>query len=81
VTVTVEGGTVGDLTLTVSDLPSLRSGDRAMFFLDPGGNGRMVPRDRGRGILKVSKAGTVEGSAVTLDEVRGQVLAALKDNR
>jgi hypothetical protein len=65
-TVTVEGGTVGDLTLTVSDLPSLKSGDR---------------HDRGKGILRVSKAGTIEGSSVTLDNVRGQVIAALKGNQ
>jgi hypothetical protein len=80
-TVTVEGGTVGDLTLTVSDLPSLKSGDRAIFFLDALASGALIPHDRGKGILRVSKAGTIEGSSVTLDNVRGQVIAALKGNQ
>ena len=43
-----------------------------MFFLDAGAGGTLVPHDRGRGILKVSPAGTVEGSPVTLDNVGGR---------
>src|SRR6185436_13518361 len=46
--VAIEGGTVGDLTLKVSDLPSFRPGERAVFFLD-NENGTLVPHDRGRG--------------------------------
>src|SRR5204863_8510432 len=38
-TVTVEGGTVGDLTLRVSDMQELKEGDRAVFFLDADGLG------------------------------------------
>ena len=71
--VDIEGGTVGDLTLKVSDLPSFRPGDRAMFFLDAA-DGTLVPHDRGRGVLKVSPAGLIEGSAVTLDQVRREVV-------
>ena len=77
VDLTVEGGTVGDLTLKVSDLPSFKPGDRGLFFLDAGANGRLRPHDRGRGLLKVSPAGLIEGSSVTLDTVRQEVLAAL----
>ena len=32
-TVTVEGGQIGDLTLTVSDMPVMQPGERAIFFL------------------------------------------------
>ena len=54
-TVTVEGGTVGDLTLRVSDMQELREGDRAVFFLDDDGIGH-VPHGRGRGILSSTTA-------------------------
>ncbi len=77
VNVTVEGGTVGDLTLKVSDLPSFKPGDSGMFFLNAGPNGRLMPHDRGRGLLKVSPAGLIEGSSVTLDAARKEVLSAL----
>src|ERR1044072_3665582 len=65
----VEGGTVGDLTLKVSDLPSLAAGDRGVFFLD-GGAGVLLPHDRGRGILKLAAGDRVENSQVTLADVR-----------
>jgi len=74
--VEIEGGTVGDLTLKVSDLPSFRPGERAMFFLDAVG-GTLVPHERGFGLLKVSPAGLIEGSAVSLDQVKRDVVAAL----
>lgn len=79
--VAVEGGTVGDLTLKVSDLPSFQPGDRAMFFLDTDASGALVPHDRGFGLLKVSPAGLIEGSTVSLDQVRRDVIAALGGGR
>lgn len=70
----VEGGTVGDLTLKVSDMPALNSGDRAVFFLDPdGGTGMHIPHDRGHGVLKLNGADQVQGTTMTLDAVRQQV--------
>lgn len=69
----VEGGTVGDLTLKVSDLPAVHSGDRAVFFLDEEAGGVHVPHDRGRGVLKLTDADQVEGTTLTLDAVRQQV--------
>ena len=81
VNITVEGGTVGDLTLKVSDLPSFKAGDRGMFFLDAAPDGSLVPHDRGRGLLKVSPAGLIEGSPVTLDDVKKQVTSALGSGR
>jgi hypothetical protein len=73
----VEGGTVGDLTLRVSDLPAVHPGDRGVFFLDDDGTGTNVPHDRGRGVLKLTGADRVEDSTLTLDDVRQQVRGAL----
>ena len=78
---TLEGGTVGDLTLTVSDLPSLQTGDRGMFFLEPSPDGSLVPHQRGQGVLKASAEGRIDGRPDTLDDVKGQVIAALRGNR
>jgi len=73
----VEGGTVGDLTLRVSDLPAMHTGDRAVFFLDDDGRGMHMPHDRGRGVLKLTAADSVEGTTLTLDRVRQQVRSGL----
>ena len=78
--VEIEGGTVGDLTLKVSDLPSFRPGDRALFFLDAAGS-TLVPHSRGFGLLKVSPAGLIEGSTVTLDQVKRDVVTAVRGGR
>lgn len=75
---TVEGGTVGELTLTVSDMPVLEPGDRAVFFLDEQPSGRHVPHGRGFGILEIDGAGRVAHQAQTLDDVRRAVRAAVR---
>jgi hypothetical protein len=72
-----EGGTVGDLTLKVSDLPSLEPGERAVFFLDAGKGVSFLPHERGRGILKLSEKDEVDNSSMTLSEVREQVREAV----
>ena len=72
-----EGGTVGDLTLKVSDLPSLEPGERAVFFLDAGRGPAFLPHDRGRGILKLSQGDEVESTSMTLENVRQQVRDAV----
>ncbi|HEV8394171.1 MAG TPA: hypothetical protein VGQ37_07845 [Vicinamibacterales bacterium] len=74
-TVTVEGGTVGDLTLRVSDMQELKEGDRAVFFLDADGLGN-VPHGRGRGILKLDDDDKVKGSNLTLEQVKDAVRGA-----
>ena len=76
--VDVEGGTIGDLTLTVSDMPSLRKGDRAVFFLDSNKAGANKPHDRGQGVLKVDAGGRVQGVNMTLSDLRSTVRAALR---
>ena len=75
--VEVEGGTVGDLTLKVSDLPSFQAGERAVFFLDAGQGGANLPHDRGRGILKLTQADQIQNSGLTLAQLRQQVRAAI----
>jgi hypothetical protein len=74
-TVTVEGGTVGDLTLRVSDMHELKEGERAVFFLDADGAGH-VPHGRGRGILKLDDDDKVKGSNLTLEHVKNAVRGA-----
>jgi hypothetical protein len=77
VRVAVEGGTVGGLTLEVSDMPALAVGDEAVMFLDTPATGDATPHDRGHGIMKLDAQGRVQGNGPTLDDVRGQVRAAL----
>ena len=73
VTLNVEGGTVGDVTLRVSDLPAVVPGDRAVFFLERDPSGRLVPHLRGLGILKLDPANRVLGTSVSLGDVRSRV--------
>jgi hypothetical protein len=76
VDVEVEGGTIGTLTLRVSDLDTFAAGDRGVFYLERNRRGGFVPHLRGLGLQKVDAAGRVRGSSVTLDDVRRDVRAA-----
>jgi hypothetical protein len=70
VDVEVEGGTIGDLTLHVSDLEPVVPGDRAVFYLTRNVRGALVPHRRGQGLLKLDRSDRVRGSGVTLAEIR-----------
>ena len=72
----LEGGTIGDLTLDVSDLPSLERGERAVVFLRQNSRGAIVPHGRGQGILKLDSLDRVKGTELTLSAVRQAVAAA-----
>jgi hypothetical protein len=72
----IEGGTVGEITLRVSDLPALEPGQRAVFFLARGSNGAFVPHLRGQSIVGLDRQSRVRGTDVSLDDVRRQVHAA-----
>jgi hypothetical protein len=74
--VDVEGGTVGDLTLEVSDMPSVRQGERAVFFLRRSAGGKHVPHLRGQGIIKLQSDDKVHGTSLTLDAIRSMVRGA-----
>ena len=68
--VEVEGGTIGDLTLRVSDQVSFARGERAVFYLKRNVRGAFVPHLRGQGLLKLDASDRVSGSSLTLDEIR-----------
>jgi hypothetical protein len=76
VDVEVEGGTVGDMTLHVSDQQEFAPGDRAVFYLARSRRGVMVPHLRGQGTLKIDRTSRVPNSSLTLDEIRRTVAAA-----
>ena len=76
VTVTVEGGTVGDLKLSVSDMPVMTVGERAVIFLDDTNRGGHVPHGRGYGVLMLNANNNVEGTTITLDDIKNAVEAA-----
>jgi hypothetical protein len=77
VPVEVEGGTVGDLTLRVSDLPVFQKGDRAVFLLDAvAGTNRL--HARGKGVLKLDRSDRVAGTDLRLSDIRASVRASQK---
>lgn len=76
VDIEVEGGTIGSLTLHVSDLQSFAPGDRAVFYLARSRRGTMVPHLRGQGTLKLDRTSRVPNSSLTLDEIRRSIAAA-----
>jgi hypothetical protein len=71
----LEGGTLEGVTLRVSDLPELKPGERAVFFLDEGDNGVATPHLRGQGILKLEKDDVVTGSSLRLEDIRSSARA------
>jgi hypothetical protein len=73
--VEVEGGTIGSLTLRVSDLDTLSRGDRAIFYLQHNRRGGLVPHRRGLGLQKLDAASRVSGSNLTLNQVRRDIRA------
>ena len=77
IVMSVEGGTVGELTLTVSDMPRMARGERAVLFLDEAkaNRGGHVPHGRGAGVLKLDADDRVAGTSVSLDDVRKAVKA------
>jgi hypothetical protein len=70
VDVEVEGGTIGDITLRVSDQASVAPGDRAVFYLRRNVRGSFVPHLRGQGLLKLDRSDRVPDSSLTLDTIR-----------
>jgi hypothetical protein len=73
--VEIEGGTIGDLTLNVSDQASFVRGERAVFYLRRSARGSFVPHLRGQGVLKLDRSDRVSGSALTLQAIRREVAA------
>ena len=76
VSLAMEGGTVGGLTMRVSDMPAMQVGERAVFFVDAGPSGEFQSHGRGLGILRVDSTNRIVGSSLMLDDVRGIVRRA-----
>jgi len=81
VDVEVEGGTIGTLTLRVSDLDEFVPGDRAVFYLKRDRRGALVPHRRGLGLQRLDAAGRARESGATLDDIRAEVRAGLGRGR
>ena len=77
VVVTLEGGTIGDLTLDVSDMPKMTDGQRAVLFLTSDPTGEYVPYGRGSGVMEVDASDNVPDIGLTVAELRASVKAAL----
>lgn len=75
-TLKLEGGTVGDLTLTVSDMPTVDAGERAVFFLDRVAPGQYLPRDRGLGVMKLDRDNRVRDNGLALEDIKNVVRRA-----
>ena len=72
-TVDIEGGTLGDLTLEVSDMPSVKQGDRGVFFVRSSPGGSHVLHRRGEGLLRLRQNEVVDRPGLTLDSIRRQL--------
>lgn len=69
-TLEIEGGTIGEVTLGVSDIEPVERGERGVFLLTRGASGEFVPHLRGQGILKLDSQGRGRGQPWALDEIR-----------
>jgi hypothetical protein len=76
VQVETEGGTIGDVTLNVSDQQVVTRGERVVFYLRRNARGRFIPHLRGLGLLKLDGSNRVPGSSLTLDAIRKEAAAA-----
>jgi len=72
----IEGGTVGELTLAVSDMPTMEKGQRAVLFLSTAPGGGYVPSGRGAGVVEIDANDRAVGSDLTLNDIRAAVKAA-----
>jgi hypothetical protein len=75
VVVTVEGGQAAGLTLKVSDMPTLKRGDRAVYFLVKG-TPEWIPYARGRGVVRIDTTDHLDNTSLTLTDARTRILGA-----
>jgi hypothetical protein len=76
VVVTLEGGTVGDLRLDVSDMPKLEKGKRAVLFLTGEPGGGYKPHGRGFGVVEVGPDNRAKEEDLSVDDIRAAVKAS-----
>jgi len=71
----IEGGTIGDQTLMVSDIEPLGVGDRGVFIVGRTSTGAFVPYLRGQGLLKLDSENQVSGEPWSLGDIRSAARA------
>jgi len=71
-----EGGTTEDVTLEVSDEPTVRTGDRAVFFLKGKRADREQPSVGEDAVLVLDDADVVRGRGLHLDDIRSRMARA-----
>ena len=72
-TVDVEGGTLGELRLEVSDMPQLQPGDRGLFMVNGTGQGPDQLHLRGQGHFDLEGDLLEDTSGLTVGQVRSQL--------
>jgi hypothetical protein len=77
VDVEVEGGTIGTLTLRVSDLEEFAPGDRAVFYLARNQRRAFVPHRRGLGLQRLDSRDRARENGAALDDIRREVRAGV----
>jgi len=68
--VDVEGGTIGELSMRVSDIEPLKVGERAIVMMEPTADGAWRPHRRGLGLLRLTSDNRVHELGVSLADVR-----------
>ena len=66
----VEGGTIGELSMRVSDIEPLKVGERAIVMMEPTADGAWRPHRRGLGLLRLTRDNRVHELGVSLADVR-----------
>lgn len=74
--VEIEGGTIDGLTLHVSDQAAFLPGERGVLYLRGTPRGTFVPHLRGQSLLKVDASNRVEGTPLTVADIRRELAAA-----
>ena len=68
--VDVEGGTIGELSMRVSDIEPLKVGERAVVMMEPTADGGWRPHRRGLGLLRLTSDNRLRELGVSLADVR-----------
>ena len=68
--VDVEGGTIGELSMRVSDIEPLKVGERAIVMMEPTADGAWRLHRRGLGLLRLTPDNRLREHGVSLADVR-----------
>ena len=80
-TLSFAGGTVGDLSIGVSDVPHLSVGDRCVFFVASGEHLAAPTVGWGQGLYRIQEARTEDTSRQLLISFDGEPLQLAEDGR